>query len=171
MAVTKVKSKWVGGNLVFTDNAGNIIATFDGTLRAFVIGSGAAVLGAVQTLRQRVTTAQVNAGLTLLPAVAGYKYRLVDASAIAIGGAASGLTTLDILGTQATASVKLVAFGQAALTQSALVRAGSSGGVVLADGASFVDNDVNTGITIGKTGSALATATAVDVQLTYILEP
>ncbi len=123
-----------------------------------------------QVLRQRVTTAQVNAGLELIAAPAGSKIRLIDSYAIAIGGAAATVTTVDILGTQATASVKLVAYGQAALTQSTMVRAGSSGGVILADGASFVANDASTAITIGKTGSSLATATHIDVMLQYTID-
>ena len=121
----------------------------------------------IHTQRFRVATADVNAGLTLLGALAGYKYRLVDAYAIAIGGAATAVTTVDLLGTQSSSSVKLVAFGQASLTQSTVVRAGASGGTVLADGASFTVCDVNTAITIGKTGSSLATATAIDLSLTF----
>jgi hypothetical protein len=72
----------------------------------------------VPQLRTRVTIAQVNAGLTLIPAISGQKLRVVDCSIIAVGGAAGAVTTVDILGTQATASVKLVAYAQASLTQS-----------------------------------------------------
>lgn len=125
----------------------------------------------VFTQRTRVTAAQVNAGFTLLPAVAGLKYRLNDVSLVAIGGNASGATTVDILGTQSTSSVKLLAGAVAGLTQSSVLRAGAANGAVLADGASFVPNDVNTAITIGKTGSNLATSTHVDVLLTYELLP
>jgi hypothetical protein len=86
-----------------------------------------------------------------------------------VGGAVSAVTTIDILGTVSTAR-KLVAFGQAALTQSALVRAGAAGGVLLADGASFTQNDVSTAITVLKTGTDAATATHVDIHFTYSLE-
>lgn len=120
-------------------------------------------------LRTRVAIADVNAGLTLLPAVPGKKYRLHDASAIAVGGAVGAVTTVDLIGTLSTAR-KLVAFGQAALTQSALVRAGSAGGVLLADGASFTQNDANAAITVGVTGSAATVATHIDFALTYTLE-
>jgi hypothetical protein len=51
------------------------------------------------TIRKRFTTAQVNAGATLLPAIPGLKYRLVDAYAIAVGGAMTTNTTADILAT------------------------------------------------------------------------
>jgi hypothetical protein len=130
---------------------------------------GAALAAGVNTfnLRQRVTLAQVNAGLTLLPAIAGLRYRVVDAAFIAIGGAVTGATTIDLLGTQATVSVKLLAAAVAGLTQSTVLRAGATNAAVLADGASFVANDTNTAISINKTGSNMATATHVDVLLTY----
>lgn len=129
----------------------------------------ASLSGGVLTLRKRLTIAQINAGATLLPAIPGAKYRLIDAYAIAVGGAVTSATTVDVSGTSTTAR-KLVAFGQAALTQSALVRAGAAGGVILADGASFTANDVNTAITAGVTGSAITVATHVDFQLTYAIE-
>ena len=158
-------SKWVSNALVFYTSGGTEIFRVDGVAAALIGKAGGAFVQ-----RFRVTTAAINAGATLLAALAGYKYRLLDAYAIAIGGAASGLTTLDIQATQSASGVKLVAFGQAALTQSTMVRAGSSGGVLLADGASFAVNDVNTAITIGVTGSNLATSTNVDVVLTYAIE-
>jgi hypothetical protein len=51
-----------------------------------------------------------------------------------------------------------------------VLKAGGAGAAVLADGASYVQNDVNTAITIGKTGSSVTTATSIDVILTYVLE-
>lgn len=125
--------------------------------------------GTALTLRTRTAIAAVNAGATLLAAITGYTYRLIDAYAIAVGGAVGTVTTIDIIGTVSTAR-KLVAFGQASLTRSALVRAGSAGGVILADGASFTANDANTAITIGITGTAADTATHIDSQLTYVIE-
>ncbi len=121
----------------------------------------------VQQKRFRIATADVNSGATLLPARAGVQYQVCDIIIIAIGGAAATATTVDILGTQSTSSVKLLAVAVAALTQSSVVRAGAANATVLADGASFVANDANTAITIGKTGSSLATATHIDVLLTY----
>lgn len=120
--------------------------------------------------RERVTIANINAGFTLLPAIAGKKYRLVDAFAIAVGGAVGAVTTVDILATLAGASRKLVAFGQAALTQSTVVRAGGAGGTLLADGASFTANDAGAAITTLKTGADVTTATHVDYHLTYVIE-
>ncbi len=124
----------------------------------------------VRNVRVRKSTAEVNAGAELLPAIAGFKYRLIDTTVIAIGGAAATLTLLTISGTQAGAAALLVTHTQASLTRSTVLKPFSSGAVVLADGASFVANDVSTPITIGKTGSDMATATHIDVILTFALE-
>jgi hypothetical protein len=164
MPVTRIKSSWESGVLVYRDNSGNEVARFDGVNRMIVPS-----IGGIFSRRFRRTIAEINAGSDLLAAMAGYGYRLIDAFAVAYGGAVGATTTVDLLGTVSTAR-KLVAFGQAALTQSALVRAGSSGGVLLADGASFIVNDVNTAVTVGKTGSDLTVATGVDFQLTYAIE-
>lgn len=164
MPVAKVKSKWVSGNLVFTDASGNEIAVLDNANK-YLRGPGVA-----RSERFRVTAAQVNAGLTLVPAIAGYKPRLIDVALISVGGAAAGATTVDILATQSAASAKLLAAAVAGLTQSALLRAGAANATILADGASFIPNDVNTAITIGKTGASLTGSTNIDVLLTYALE-
>lgn len=125
---------------------------------------------ALFSLRTRVAIADIIAGLTLLPAIPGYKYRLIGCKAIAVGGAAGTVTTVDIKATQGAAVVKLVAFAQANLTRSAVLTSGGTGATVLADGASYVQNDVNTAVTIGQTGSNIDTATHVDVNLDYAVE-
>jgi hypothetical protein len=125
-------------------------------------------VGKAYTKRHRATVAEVNAGATVLAAIPGYKYQIKDAYMIAVGGQVTTVTTVDILGTLSSAR-KIMAGGQAALAQSALVRAGGTGGTVLADGASFTANDVNTAITVGITGSSITVATHVDFHLTYEL--
>lgn len=140
-----------------------------------VVAAGGAITsdyggGAEFNYRTRLAIATVNAGATLLAAVPGLKYRLVSARVISIGGSAAAVTTVDILGIQATSSVKLVAFAQASLTQSTVLTAGGSGAAVLADGASFVTNDANTAISINITGSAITTAVSIDVLLNYTVE-
>lgn len=164
MPVTKVKSNWEGGNLVFRNAAGAEILKLD-AVTATVQAAGVA-----STIRTRVTTAQVNSGLTLLPAIPGKKYRLIDATLIAIGGNAATADSVNIVGTQSASSATLIAAAVAALTRSAVVKPNSSNVTVLADGASFAACDENTAITIGKTGSNLATATHVDVSLSYVVE-
>lgn len=174
-------AKGEGGLAQRYDASGNLVVSesqIDGGVDLFQIEPKAngpteiganSLLGVVRTIRKRLTIAQINAGVAFLPALPGLKYRLVDAQAIAYGGAVGAVTTVDILGTQST-SVKLVAFGQAALTQSTVLRPGISGATVLADGASFAPCDVNTAITVGKTGSAITTATGVDISVSYALE-
>lgn len=119
--------------------------------------------------RERFTIAQINAGATVLPAVPGYKYRVVDIALIAIGGAVVAATTVDITGTQGGSVVKLLAAAVAGLTENTLLRAGATNAAILAAGTSFSTNDVNKGIGISKTGGAATTATHVDVLITYAL--
>lgn len=132
--------------------------------------SASTLAGTARVLRMRVSAAQINAGHTLLAAVTGYKYRIHDMALIAIGGAVTAATTVDILATKSASSSKLLAAAVAALTENTLLRAGATNATILAAGASFTANDISTGITIGKTGDPVATATHVDVLLTYSVE-
>ena len=165
MTATNVSSSWSGGDLYFRDKSGNEILHLDGTNRKLI-----APVGVVLNQRTRVTTAQVNAGYTLLAAMSGYKYRVVDFTLIAIGGNAATATSVDLLATQSASGVTLAAAAVAALTRSTAVNPNTANVTLIADGASFVANDANTAITIGKTGSNLATATNVDVILSYVIE-
>jgi hypothetical protein len=134
-------------------------------------GAGTVNANVVHNLRRRLTVAEVNAGTNVLPAIPGFRYRYKDASAIAVGGAVTGSTTVDITGTQSASVVKLLAITVAALTQSALVRSGATNAAILANGASYIACDANTPITVSKTGSDAATATHVDVSIDYTIEP
>lgn len=158
------------GAVTTSDSAGFLVGyaveaavSGDANVTVYVVPGSEA---GVQQTRQRFTIAQVNAGATILPARAGIQYQMVDCALISIGGAAATATTVDILATQTT-GVKLVAAAVAGLTQNTLLRAGATNATILADGASFVANDANTAVTIGKTGSNVATATHIDVLLTY----
>lgn len=122
--------------------------------------------GAALSVYHRVTAAEVNAGHTLVTPPSGMAVRLIDCALIAIGGAASGATSVDVLDD----TTKLLECAVGGLTQSTLLRAGDTNAAILADGASFVVLDADDVITIGKTGSDLATATHIDVILTYALE-
>ena len=127
-------------------------------------------MGSVQHLRVRTTTANVNAGATLLPAIPGRSYRLVDASMISIGGAAAGATAIRITATQSASSVQLVSNTVGALTQSTRVLAGvTANSSILADGASFSACDANTAITLTASGT-LTTSTNIDVLLSYVVD-
>lgn len=178
---------WLEGQAVYFDVA-NARMTNDSTSGGLPIGcvnapaaASADVLGAVRLngvalggrvieFRKRLTIAQVNAGTTLVAAIPGVKFRLIEASAIAVGGAVTSVTTVDILGILSASSRKLVAFAQASLTQSAQLKSGGAGAAILADGASFTLNDVNTAITANITGSAITVATHIDFDLKFALE-
>lgn len=138
------------------------------TLQTLTVTGTASITGMVQNVRQRFTIAEINAGATLVAAVAGKSIRMVSCKAIAIGGAAGAVTTVDVLGTLSTGR-KLVAFAQANLTQSTVLTDGGTGGAVLADGASYTANDAGTAVTVGKTGSNVTTATHIDVIFDYVL--
>lgn len=118
----------------------------------------------------QVARDDINSGKTLLDAIPGYKYRIVSGDIVAIGASAAGATTIDILGTQSAASVKLLAIPYGSLTRSTSVRYGSTSSAPLADGAAFNTCDVNTEITIGKTGGSLTGSTYILVNLTYVVE-
>ena len=115
--IANVKAEHVDGVMVFRDKSGDEIFRLDGNLRLFY----ETVNPSVRQLRTRVTAAQVNAGLTLLAAVAGYQYRLIDCTLIAIGGNAGTATSVDINATQSSAVV-LIAAAVAALTRSTVVK-------------------------------------------------
>jgi predicted RecA/RadA family phage recombinase len=122
-----------------------------------------------RTLRVRATLAEVNAGLTLLPAIPGRRYRMVDVGLISIGGAAAGATSVNIRGTQAASVVSLLAAAVAGLTANTLLRAGATNAAILAGGVSFAACDVNTPISLNATGT-LTTSTHIDVLLHYTIE-
>jgi hypothetical protein len=128
--------------------------------------------GVTKTQRTRATAAQVNAGLVLLPALPGVKWRLIDCAMIAIGGNAATATSVDLLATQAGSAVRPVVNVIAGLTRSAVLRMGATNSAVLADGASTAVLDANTSVSVVKQsgGSNLATATHIDVILTYTAE-
>jgi hypothetical protein len=143
-------------------------ATADGDVIEVLVDGN---MGSVQNLRTRVTTANVNAGATLLPAIPGRSYRLVDLSLIAIGGNAATATGVLVRATQSASVVTLMDAKVAGLTQNTLLRIGTAtNGLPLAGGLSFVANDANTAITIIKDGSDLATATHIDVLLSYVVD-
>lgn len=142
-----------------------------GTPKARSILNTFVEFGVVKQQKTRVTLVQLNAGFTLLPALPGVKWRLLDWAMISNGGAATAATSANIVGTRAAAAVQLAVTAVAALTRSALVRAGASNAVILADGASFTALDANTAVTLANVGSAMTTLTSIDIFLTYVADP
>jgi hypothetical protein len=126
--------------------------------------------GEQRVWRVRATVAQVNAGFTLVDAVPGYKIQMVDATVIAVGGNVTGATAVDIKGTQSASVVKLLAAAAGGLTRSTILKPDTAThAAVLADGVSFAPCDANTAITVIKDGSDVATATHIDVTISYVL--
>jgi len=162
----------LGNNVV---DAGTVTESGTQTLTNKTLTSptinGATIRGTdvVKTVRMRVTAAEVNAGHTVLAAINGYRYRLVDAILIAVGGTTAGFTGLLVKGTQSASVVDLIDAKLAALARSAVARPGATNVNVLADGASFVLCDNNTAITVIKDGSNLTGATHIDVMLQFEL--
>jgi len=139
--------------------------------RSRVSGSTFVDFGVTKTQRTRLTVAQVTAGFTLLPALPGVKWRLVDASVIAVGGTTAAGTSVDISGTRAAAAVILLSALIAGLTRSRVLRMGeTTNGVVLADGASHTALDSNTAVTVKAVGSTFTGVTHWDVLLTYVAD-
>lgn len=128
--------------------------------------------GMVVSVRKRFTIAQVNAGADIVSAVPGMAYRLTDFTMIAVGGAAATATSVDIIGTRSAATVRPFVVAVSALTEDTLVKPNTANVTALAAGASYTALDKNTAVTIGKQsgGSELATATHIDVILSYAIE-
>lgn len=130
----------------------------------------------VQNTRQRVAIGDINTGATILPAIEGKAYRIIDIALVAYGGnlaATEEATGVAVSGTQSAAPVALYTVPIASLTQSALIHSSCAGSTafLLADGASFMANDANTPITVQAVGgSDLITATGIDVIISYVLE-
>jgi hypothetical protein len=151
------------GVLIGPEGGKQIGLSFEGGRPMFSEGNELMVV----STRTRVAIADINAGKDLLSGIPGLKYRLIDAMVIAVGGAVGALTTIDISGTQSGSVVALFSYAQASLLQSVPLLTGVTGTTVLADGASFIQCDAGTGISIKKTGNAGTTATHVDVILTF----
>lgn len=133
-------------------------------------GSNKVGTGTPVSVRVNVTASALNGGtVTLLPAVAGLKYRLIDAKLIAKGGNAAGATAVVVGGTQSGSGVSLMSAAVAALTQNAWASTNSANVTMIAT--ADAQNDANTAITLARTGSNLTGATDVTVLITYELAP
>jgi hypothetical protein len=131
--------------------------------------------GVAKGFRTRYTLVQLNAGQTLLPALPGVKWRLLFAAFLAVGGAATAATSVNIAATQSALAAQLWVVTIAALTRSTLVSIGvvpaAGSQTILADGASFAQCDANTAITLANVGSAMTTLTNLDVFFDYVADP
>jgi hypothetical protein len=156
-----------GGATQVVASGGEIKVESGGIINA---ESGSIQVGVVLSKRQRITDAQINAGVVVLPALTGYTYRMVACKAIAIGGALNERDSLDILGDDGSAAT-LVSYAKAQLLENVVIDEIMTGGTVLAAGASYVANTAGVAISaIGVGGSTETTADAVDVIITYVIE-
>jgi len=115
-----------------------------------------------------VTAAELTAGKVLVAANAAWKIKVISASVTAKGGDAAGVTTVDIKGTKDAAVVNLASFPVALLKKDVTVTMQSTGVILLPQFfKSFQANDINTPITIAKTGGALTGATSLEVKISY----
>jgi len=123
----------------------------------------------VRTVRKQFTVAQVNAagGTALVAGIAGQQIQPIYAAMIAIGGAVTQATTIDII--VQTSGTKPFQGLQANLTENAVADDLASGLAPLAAGLSFTPQTAGKGVLISKTGADEATATHVDVIFVYTL--
>lgn len=133
--------------------------------------------GVAKTLRTRVSLAQLNAatGFALLPALPGVRWRLFAAQFIAIGGAAAAATSANLQGAVSASTTQLWVVTVAALTRSTPIFTGvvpaAGAQTLLADGASFTQQDANTALTVITVGIAMTTLVSLDVMLDYVADP
>lgn len=113
-----------------------------------------------------VLAADINAGLTIIPAVLGKTITVTGVQQRANGGTAAGATAVVVQDTAAS-PVNVASTAVATLTSGTLVQENTSG-VTL--GAAFLAAaTLSKGIAVGKTGSSLTTATSITFVVEYFI--
>lgn len=124
----------------------------------------AAYLPRPRAVAVKLTVAQVNAGIDIVPGDPERAIRVVDATARAIGGNVGTATGVDVTNTAGT--TKVASFARAGLTDGALVRAGAANTTL---GAGWnADLAAGQGLKIVKDGGDLDTATHIEVTVLYV---
>lgn len=142
-----------------------------GALQSRYIKDTYVEFGVAKSLRVRLSPTQLAAITALVPALPGVRWRMLDAIMIAIGGNATTSTSINISGAVSGVTTELLVTAVAALTRSALVRAGAANAVILADGASFTQQDANTALSAKSVGGTLTVSTFVDILMKYVADP
>jgi len=121
----------------------------------------------VYSLTDSSSITEINAGKTLLAAVAGRTITVVGWSMTAVGGAAGAATAVTLSDT-AGSPVLIGAVAVAALTEGVVVLPSSTN---VTDGAAGIGLGLTAakGITIEKTGSTLTTLTSITVTIQYTI--
>lgn len=119
-------------------------------------------------VRKRFTTAEVNAGATVIKGIEGAKIRLVDL-ALATEGGIPGDEDITIESKQNNSGVVLASFAHADLSDNDYAHLFDGDTTLLNAGASLVANDEEADVTIESDG--VTTVDNIDIIATYALEP
>lgn len=118
----------------------------------------------VRIANGNATTAEVNTGKVIVPDRADRQIVVIGGYLRALGGNASGATSVDITDT-ATSPVAAFSAPIASLTSGTIVDAKASGNTNANLGVGLTPGK---GLKIAKTGANLATATSVDYCVEYV---
>jgi hypothetical protein len=118
----------------------------------------------LRTVEGQLTTAEVNAGVVVVPGQLHRQLTVVDGWVRAIGGNASANTSVDVV--DSVTGTVAIAFEVAGLTQNTVLRMGAANttntNVLAALG-------VGEGLKVVNNGTAMATATALDYHIDYVV--
>ncbi len=118
----------------------------------------------VQTAVVTASTAEINAGKTLVAGVTGKKIRVIGVVQRVVGNFAA-CTSVDVQSSNGT-PVKVLVSAVAALTNGALLFPSSAN---VTPGAGFaLDLGVNDGLVVANVGSAATTGTSIQYTVTYV---
>jgi hypothetical protein len=131
---------------------GNVVAATEGQV--------------VYNVRRELTAAAIHTGATVITVPAGLQFRLVSASAIATVATCTTSTSIDLIAN----TTHLVAFTVSELVRSLVIKDGATGGVVLADGASYTAQTAGQDITIADVTGTTGGCTSVIFNISYTLQ-
>lgn len=130
---------------------------------------GTAGSAGVYSIAGNATTAQINAGITIVPAVTGRTLKIMGVLFQAIGGAAAGCTAIQVDDTTGTPVVG-VSVTVAALTQNTMVTTDTAPAAGAWTYTTFLTAlTANQGLQIIKTGSACTTLTSLNYRVFYTI--
>jgi hypothetical protein len=159
--------------LMYLDNTnyGNPVLTFkSGAVTAVPVldvTAAAAQQSTVYSVYGSITTAQINTGLTIVPAVAGRAIKILGALVQAVGGAAAGCTAIQIDDTAGTPVVGL-SWTVAALTSGTFVTSDTAPAAGALTATTFLTAlTTGQGLQILKTGGSCTTLTSMNYRVLF----
>ena len=117
-----------------------------------------------RTYFDRLTIAEVNAGVLAVPRAPGRIYTVVDGWMRAYGGAAGSTTSVDV--TDDTTGTIAMSFEVAGLTENAVLRAGAANTTCTYLNTALAQGEA---IKVANVGTDMDTATHVDVCIHYLV--